>query len=486
MILSNLTTSSNGKLLETDGMIFINYSANGKSLTINKDNPLYIEIPTKQKKTNMQVYEGVRDKNGNMNWINPQEIKQYLIPLDLELLDFLPEGFEKTAKEYLNYHKLSSSKKNIEHLYYNLPTKNYNGIETIHYNQLTLLVECGVNPSTIKTIKSKKFNNTLIATKEFEERLKVIFKSCNHSILELYVNNLNKNLWEIDSLVLNKIFPKPRTLTYKKQIGKNKTVFRTDTIGYTSVSLLEKKFIAFKNQRLTNVEHKSIYINQLKDYYNKCLSENIKRADSLNKLAITSENKSEVIKKYTQILKERKKITMQSYGFVQSKIGWINIDRGIKAKNWNFQGFEVIIENEINFDQVHNYIVYKNIKSIVKLISSNKKTFSISSEFNNKLPVDKNSKIKIVSIAYKKDQTFFSSKDFITNSENNSINSTKIRLKKIKKKQLKNILLTLDNDSESTSIKTDLELSKVIKTENQLKNNLQEKAFPCCNDMNAF
>ena len=49
----------------------------------------------------------------------------------------------------------------------------------------------GINPAIIQVIKSDKYQNTLIATKDFEARLKVIFKTCNDKVLELYINNLN-------------------------------------------------------------------------------------------------------------------------------------------------------------------------------------------------------------------------------------------------------------------------------------------------------
>jgi hypothetical protein len=59
---------------------------------------------------------------------------------------------------------------------------------------------CGINPAKIKAIWSKQFNNTLLATREFEERLKTIFGTCNDAVLDLYVNNMNLNLYEIDEM----------------------------------------------------------------------------------------------------------------------------------------------------------------------------------------------------------------------------------------------------------------------------------------------
>ena len=76
MILSNLTTTSNGEPLETDGMIYINATANGEQLTIDKNNPIYIEIPTEKVKDGMQAYKGTRDEQGNMEWSDPKRFRE--------------------------------------------------------------------------------------------------------------------------------------------------------------------------------------------------------------------------------------------------------------------------------------------------------------------------------------------------------------------------------------------------------------------------
>ncbi len=60
-----------------------------------------------------------------------------------------------------------------------------------------------INPSRIRAIWNKRFNNTILATKEFEERLRVIFTTCNADVLNLYINNLNHNLSDIDAEAAN-------------------------------------------------------------------------------------------------------------------------------------------------------------------------------------------------------------------------------------------------------------------------------------------
>jgi hypothetical protein len=69
MILAGLTTESNGKPLSSGGMIYI--ASVDRDVNINK--PLRISIPTVYYDNKMQVYRG-EEKDGKINWINPQPL----------------------------------------------------------------------------------------------------------------------------------------------------------------------------------------------------------------------------------------------------------------------------------------------------------------------------------------------------------------------------------------------------------------------------
>ncbi|MEO8067758.1 MAG: cytochrome c [Flavobacteriales bacterium] len=61
--------------------------------------------------------------------------------------------------------------------------------------------EDGIDPTKIKTIWNARFNNTNLATKEFEERMRALHGTCNNAALDAYVNNLDRDLSEIDQQV---------------------------------------------------------------------------------------------------------------------------------------------------------------------------------------------------------------------------------------------------------------------------------------------
>lgn len=333
---AGLTTQSNGELLETGGMFFLNaYDKNGNKLKLANGKNILAEIPNNNPRPDMMLFDGEKQEDGTINWINPKPFEKDLITYDITTLDFYPEGYleelkykktpvldgkklfemscgschrpttdgtgpalkgvkEKWASkgddiykyirnpqsqveagvpsalainnydptvmpgqaidkeeideifEYLEnskfYHKkkpktiqtsININNKNLtDSIYYSFArlftnsnanndeqyTINYYpGIDEtsdiadtnnayIHYPNTQAredVYSCqpqGINPAIIQTIWNKNYNNTILATKEFEARLRVIHKVHNDNLLMVYINNLNKPLWYSDSI----------------------------------------------------------------------------------------------------------------------------------------------------------------------------------------------------------------------------------------------------------------------------------------------
>jgi cytochrome c2 len=67
---AGLSTESNGRLLRSAGMIYINAMANGDSVDLLK--PIDVSIPNNYYDEEMQVYKGVETDSGTVNWADPQ------------------------------------------------------------------------------------------------------------------------------------------------------------------------------------------------------------------------------------------------------------------------------------------------------------------------------------------------------------------------------------------------------------------------------
>ncbi len=75
MVMGNLTTLSNGKILQTGGMIYTNATSNGENLLIASNKALQISVPANNKNDSMLIFDGeVNPENQRINWVNPKDI----------------------------------------------------------------------------------------------------------------------------------------------------------------------------------------------------------------------------------------------------------------------------------------------------------------------------------------------------------------------------------------------------------------------------
>lgn len=114
IVKSGLSTVSNGKLLETQGMFsFTAFSKSGEKLTINPKTGIYIQIPVDEYKKDMQLFTGVEGKDGIINWVNPKPLAKIPVAINMKDLNFYPPSYEDS----LNAMKLRKDKKYRDSLY---------------------------------------------------------------------------------------------------------------------------------------------------------------------------------------------------------------------------------------------------------------------------------------------------------------------------------------------------------------------------------
>ena len=70
LIFSGLTTTSDGSLLETNGMIYLNVRQNNQQLSLDKKCKIGVIVPAKEINPEMKLFYGTKD-NGIINWHNP-------------------------------------------------------------------------------------------------------------------------------------------------------------------------------------------------------------------------------------------------------------------------------------------------------------------------------------------------------------------------------------------------------------------------------
>lgn len=217
---SGLSTMSDGRLLETGGMFSIDVQGAAGALRIDPAKPVYAALPAARPDPDMMLFKGIRQPDGGINWTDPQPLVRDLVPVDMKTLDFYPtaylpalaeQGYPATHRSYSDsvYYSMAQWFEGNEPGRLERSGLSASAMDTIlagvsrdSVRTARSVQSCGVNPASIRTLRSGSFDNTLIATREFEQRLRLIHlaQSQSQSLLDLYVRNLGRNLWEIDSM----------------------------------------------------------------------------------------------------------------------------------------------------------------------------------------------------------------------------------------------------------------------------------------------
>jgi hypothetical protein len=247
-----------------------------------------------------------------------------------------------------------------------------------HMDRITEKVTGRILPSSVLAFWKSKFNNTLLSTREFEERMKEIHKTCDPSVLDIYVKNMNKPLYELDEKVASK--------------------------GYS-------KFKHFADQRVGNIDLKNAHLEALNDFYDNAVKDLIQQEKSnrdrkerrrekwdkkMNKereresKRTTSREEKVFNEEYNLNLKNVRKQLGPVVGATIHGQGTIyNIDRYVmdataertsatitdpdsgKTAKIQYNDFEFTIENHEEYSQLFAYLFPRELNSYHRLTGNN-------------------------------------------------------------------------------------------------------------------
>jgi hypothetical protein len=214
-----------GELLESAGMFHIQaMTSDNQALEINPACAPLLRYGSNDIIPNLQLYKGVLD-DGQVVWTKPTPLEKWLVPIPMKQLNF-----------YANSNK--SRPINWEQTKHKKP-------KALFIQDAGNLLYCGLKNEFVDTLYSSVLENTLIATKEFEMRMRFIHQSCSKEVLLIYLTGLDKNLYELDSLA------------YEYLKAKN----------HSQVN----NFHCFYQQKLTKV----VNANQVPSSYIKCLQKSV-------------------------------------------------------------------------------------------------------------------------------------------------------------------------------------------------------------------
>ncbi|WP_420574264.1 hypothetical protein [Kordia sp.] len=553
---TGLSTFFDDKPLETGGMFFIEATKDGQKLEINPQKEIIADIPTQDYKEGMQLFDGEIKNDGSINWTNPKPLDKALIPEDIFSLNFYPPNYLETLAEK-GYDV--TNKKFTDSLYYSFgdvskKAENYQTIgeyiekefnrdkirsrDTLKTDvvkaakdslgiKLTLQNSIkGLNPLKVKTIWNERYQNTFIATKAFEERLRVIHQHCEfaNSIFDLYAKNLNRDLHEVDKMIATRYEQPSLREQFEFFAAQNLTNISNPTASVSKLndyylkqqkvyrlaleetqrkmdSLLEvdKKYQTFSKQQLQNYYSDELALTtdkvakrltvRLPRRFNRTRNrQRQSKQTNVRTNTVSSEISRNVTSTATIIKKEKRK---RVYRAPIRRTGWKNIDRIINEKviasvqnresttiqnnkksvTITYSNYEVSIENTERFDKLLVYLVPTKFNSFVRLKAENNR---FSYKLNDLL------RYRVYCIAYQNDIPFYFEKMIKNTSDKvqlRQITETVLRKKLISMHAKNNSLETeiLYQTTRETNKKTLKKYREVVK----LKKEIKDIVFPC-------
>ena len=200
IIKGGLSTMAGATVLETGGMFQISARQDKEALSLSPNQFIEFLVPTANKIPGMKLYNGEVTKDGEINWTNPKTLANTLTSANMNSLNFYPAAYQSCIKRNKSSLK---GKSWTDSLYYDLSNitpedKMIVGKDTTYNHK----IQSCINPNLIKAFWNNTFNNTLLATLEFQKRMPLIHKTGSDKILNLYTSNFKKNLYEIDALAM--------------------------------------------------------------------------------------------------------------------------------------------------------------------------------------------------------------------------------------------------------------------------------------------
>jgi hypothetical protein len=547
MMNAGLSTKSGAGLLESGGMFFIDARKNGKALRIDPAKGISMEIPADSVKPGMQLFNGKRMPDGTIDWINPKPLEHGLVPVNIETLNFYPPHYLDSLQRW-GYD--IRNKKFTDSLYYsfarffwrpdrskktdttkaeaamdeavNAPKREYlnskfqsdsvgqivkdYAIDSLRgENNEAFYIPCGINPAKIKAIWNEKFQNTILATREFEERLQQIHLIGDPAILDLYVNNLDKSLSYIDSLAasglgeggqlwLKEFISFASRHDGKVQNGSNqfqllKNYYQNKTRAFTEAMAKTQNEFWNKQSQLDNEadskrsEHETDSNSRMNQNFSEEFTVNLK--DAYRQLG------------YDTAIKPR--MNTGIYSVLVTTTGWCNVDRYVyestvnrsslnytdpgtgKKAVINYLPVSFGVEQWNEYDRLYVYLLPDKLSSFMRLTGSGGK-------YSEKL--DELMQYKLVCLAYKDEQAYFYSMEAVQPKDYSNI-----ALMPIEKNELDKKLNSAGTASQASAIVKENEFFQFeIVDQKRQKHNLallelvrrtMKLIFPCYSDIGS-
>ena len=404
MVMGNMTTLTDGRVLQSGGMIYLNAKSENQSLEIAHDKSISLAVPAEVKVDSMMIYAAEYDStSGQFNWVNPEDRMIRISRVDSDSLPCMAGDALKSVP----------SKELAENSVPDAPPVKPEHIEN--------------SDTTISLI----FDT--LDFPEFSQYRNVKFKlveSIN------YDPDDTKSSWQ--NIQLDKSETEGEYLLTLSRLTENGELSQRYKVSpvlsgsdyKTAMKVYEQKFASYE-QKKKEIEERRIEAElkreqELKEIKERWIAEERQRKEELKKRQLASKysgTNSFYVDEST------------SYVFMINKLGWSNIDRLYNAPGSRAVDFRTVISEEKVYEQIYISLLFDKEKIYLPGYQKKDGSFGFSHNDKEKMILPVGSSAVIMATAYKDGELHFASRR-ITVADNIQVNLEPLPIKEEALKEL--------------------------------------------------
>lgn len=505
-------------LLDADGQFPLGLARievwqGNEQLQLMKGAQVLVQFPADNQKGQLHLQNGTFKRNGDIKWKKGRTAKHFLIPVDFSTLAFHPREFAQELKDILPFGEFKEYElgladslyfsfaggqmlrltDNLWHTTYNealyqpqqafsnwrydtesFSVDDHDAIEEAVTNppeaiEWPLLAEdCGVDPGKVRASKSADFAQTFLATPAFAERLAAILSIGDEGLLDLYLNNLDTDLWEIDRQAADYL--------------------RSQEHHQSDV------FSAFAVQGLTNTKVGAEYAHLLQETLAQRMSafeQQLMAKRREIEIELEKENQAidSLVTVYKDLLWRREQHRMRALTFELTSTGWIwpHPEPLNATDTVAMVHLQVEVTNASEFEECYVYTRFPNIGSIYRLDRLKPNTFVVGSRSQQKMWMLLHKEAGVVAVGYKNGKLYAAEGSYRTGERT----ALSLKLRRSSRRQFRRLLDPQNSYNDENRIAVDLPFMRTLNAERNRQSSLWEqqyalnllgaKAYPACN-----
>jgi hypothetical protein len=489
------------------GIVKIEAKKEDTTLVVRPQAKLLLQFPAKGLDGNFSMQSGDVRKNGKIRWKEGEKNASFLIPEAFSNLPFHPREFAEELTAVLPFGKFKEYSIGLaDSLYFSfsggemidlvdgfqyleMNEPYYHRHHVLRNGQYTaesfdsdhssdeladaeewpvMEASCGIDPGKVQALKSADFANSLLATTAFTERLAEVLTIGDESLLDIYLNNLDQDLWETDQ----------QAATYLRAKSDSRAGL----------------FRRFATQGLTNTKGGAGYADLLRKTLADRMAQfeqqlNQKRQEIRSALAAKNKEVEILKEEYRQILWKREEHRMRHLTFELGDLGWYWPRRNVQNATDTVLLAPLFakVPNGAKYDELYLYNVMPYARSIYRLNTEDGELFYPGVLDEKSMYQRLHQLAKVVAVGYKSGQLFIGEANYQVGYENR----VELYLKPSNRRKLKELMDMETEHFYENKISIDLPYIRALHQEQIRQNQLWEeqyalyflgaKAYPNCN-----